>query len=284
MTLYVVLGDGEMPPKEIPHQLEDLWDKAEAEDQNFWFAMVAKESPTATDLALVKFFNTNSVHYALIVPAGMQASDLYTDVAEYLDVDTLQNGVNFALNGLAEKGESAVVLALFVNVEEDDPADAELIDYVSAALSKGSEVYAFNDSMEPVEIRTENVAPMPEATVTPRQEAPEEVPADEETSADEDVPEPLDKTYLEGLRPAELKELCKGMGISYTNKDEAIARILSYVDLEKLLDEEDRERTEKRDRPLPTESVDVMVLVVAHYPNGMVSKWVPSTSVDPLFK
>jgi hypothetical protein len=272
VTLYVVLGDGEMPSKEVPHQLEDLWDKAEAEDQNFWFALLAKEHPTATDLELVKFFNANAVHYALIVPADMQAPDLYTDVAEYLDVDTPKTGVDFALSELAEQGEKTVALALFSNLEEDDPADAELIDYIAAALENGREVYALNDSMEPVEIRTEEVAPMPEATVAPKQEDPVESAPEVEDAPDL---EPLDKPYLEGLTTAELKELCKGMGIPYTTKAAAVENILAYEaapatthpEIERMLDEEQQ---------------DEMVLVVIHYPTSMVSKWVPASAVAGL--
>lgn len=283
MTLYVVLGDGEMPPKEVSHQLEDLWDKAEAEDQDFWFALLAKETPTATDLTLVKYFNDKTIHYALIVPPGIPILDQYTGVAEYLDTTSTLNGVKFALTELPAEGESAVLLGLFVNIEEDDPADGELLDYMALAIQNGRNVFALNDSMEPVEIRTEEVTPLD--TVEPAKKVETVKQVDENEDDLPDALEPLDREYLEGLRVGELKELCKGMGIPYTNKDASINSILAAAGQPNVEPEEvaPSRTASQNSAPETTGGASVMVLLVAHYPDGMVSKWVPASAVDPIF-
>lgn len=235
--LYVIVGDGEMPAKEVTHQLDDLWKKAEEANTDFWFVVEGKSAPNDTDRALVAFFNKFGIHYGVLVEPNVKVSDEYTDVAEYIDVDSIQNGAVGMMEMVLGEEDSAL-LALFVNVAEDDPADSLLIATITDAINEGFKVYGLNDSMEPVEVITEEVTPMPEGTVelkptplpTPEEMEGEEVPDPEELP-------PLDKEYLSGLTAAELKELCKGMGLTYPGtKSDAIIMILQHTEANERVD------------------------------------------------
>lgn len=234
MTLYAVLGDGEMPEKEVAKQLDDLWKKAEQEDQDFWFLMEAKPSINDTEKSIIDFFNKGGMHYVLLTPDGVTPDDAYVGVGEYVDVsdisgDTIVEALNLLRaseeenNGVAEE---AVVLALFSDISGDSTADDVLIAQLTATIKAGFKAYALNDAMEEIELREEAPVELPEDAVKPKVEEPvvEDVPAPDSPDAE---PLPLDKVYLSGLTAAELKELCKGMGIPYTTKAEAVAAILA---------------------------------------------------------
>lgn len=236
MTLYAVVGNGEMPEKEVVQQLDDLWKKADAEDTDFWFVLEGKANPTETDRRIVAWLNQFDLHYSLVTPAGVTASEDYTGVSEFIDCDRPSDmaEVMEMLRAKPEendgKEEDAVALALFCDIAADSPEDHELIVTLTATIGAGFKAYALNDAMEEIELRTEEAVPLPEDAVKPKVEEPvAEAPAPEVDEAD-DGPLPLDKVYLDGLTAAEVKELAKGMGITYTNKAEAIAAILASQD------------------------------------------------------
>lgn len=303
--LYVIVGDGEMPAKEVTHQLDDLWKKAEAEDTDFWFVVEGKpaERVTDTDRALVDFFNKFGLHYGVLAKEGVTISDEYTDVAEYIDVEDISLGAVGMLNLISNEGEGVALLAMFVNVAEDDPADAALLATITDALTNGHKVFGLNDSMEPVVILTEEVTPMPEGTVELK---PTPLPTPEEVEG-EDAPEelpPLDKEFLSGLTAAELKELCKGMGLAYPGtKSEAITMVLAHVDtnaeVDAILNAEEIKavvdappvdevpfvEVDGEDAPVAAVPHDTEhALVVIHRASGMQTLYVPAAQVDGWIK
>ena len=301
MTLYVVLGDGDMPAKEVTHQLDDLWYKAEAEDQNFWFVLEAKEAPTPTDLELVSFFAKFGISYGLIVPKGMTVPADYVGVAELIDVERVLDGVDFAIHEMPEQdGEAAVLLCLFQNIKEDDPADAALISAVTLALQAGVEVFALNDSLErvamtqPIPLNTPEPAP---AKSPKRPAKPAPAPAPAEASPEMDA---LTRTILDGMRAPEVKALAEGMGLPYTNKPDTIETILDLISGEDQLTPEEPAVTDltdvREDIDLGPDQVVQTVdtgderiaalfepvsnsFVVIHSSTGMRTMWVPDTIV-----
>ena len=238
MTLYAVVGNGEMPEKEVAQQLDDLWKKAEAEDTDFWFVLEGKAHPTATDLVLVDWLNKHDMYFALLQLPGVQPSEAYQGVAEFIDVDKPSDMAEVMEVMRAKpdenggKTEDAVALALFCDIAADSPEDHELIVTLTATIGAGFKAYALNDALEEIELRTEEAVPLPEDAVKPKVEEPvAEAPTPEvEAEEADDAPLPLDKSYLDGLTAAELKEMCKGMGMAYPGtKAEAVAAILAHT-------------------------------------------------------
>lgn len=221
MTLYVILGEGEMPPKEIKHQLDDLWKQCEEADTDFWFAMDGKQEPTETDKAIVSYFNKNGIHFGLF-----RESDQYEGVSEYFDgLGMTPKAVVELMVSRRAESEDAVLLALFTN---DDEKDGPLIDIISDVLLSGFKVYGLNDAMEPVELLTEEVKPMPEDTIEPRPALTIAAPEGDE----DNEPEPLNRQYLESLTANEVKEIAKGMGLTPGVKAETIKAILVSAGVE----------------------------------------------------
>lgn len=281
MTLYVVLGAGTMPTKEVAHQLDDLWKKCEEEDTDFWFALEGKPkgSVTETDLALVEYFNKYGIHYGAFAVEGSQPSDEYVDVAEYFDVDSLPSGVLALMNPVKKEGEESVILALFT---DDEDKDEVLIDTIALALQDGFKVYGLNDAMEPVELLSEEVKPLPEETIEEKPKASLPVPEEVE---DDDEPEPLNQQYLESLTANEVKEIARGMGLPTGTKAETIATILDSttepvtpVTVPSV--PEDRQTEHQFDAV--SDSDNEAVLVVVHTPQGMTTIWTTMSKVKNL--
>ena len=254
MTLFVVLGAGEMPAKEVAHQLDDLWKQAEAADTDFWFAVEGKPFMSETDKSIVAFFNKFDLHYGVLTTPDTQPDEGYTEVAEYIEVDDIKSGALGLMQMVKGEDEDAVLLSLF----SDEPdADRELTEVVTDVLKAGYTVLGLNDSLEPVELLTEEVKPMPEETVEakPRKSAkrPEAVEPEADPEAeDEDgstEPEPISRQYLESLTAAEVKEIAKGMGIPPTVKGENIDAILvaAGVEEEAFTDESIKQAIERND-------------------------------------
>jgi len=232
VTLYVILGDGEMPPKEIKHQLDDLWKQCEEADTDFWFAMIGKPEPTETDKNIVSYFTKNNIHYGLFV-ADHDSLGEYEGVSEYFDfysnMATKQAEAVTDLMTAVREESGAAVLALFT---DDEEKDAELVETLGTVLLAGFKVYGLNDSMMPVELLTEEVKPMPEDTIEPKQV--DTARRDHPAPVDEDdEPEPLNRQYLESLTANDVKDIARGMGLTPGNKAETINAILVAAGVEK---------------------------------------------------
>lgn len=188
MTLYVVSGTGTMPTKELTAQLSDLWDKAEREDQSFWFFYTEDVATTKTGSDFIAFCEKNRVN-ADVTASPISIMETYAD-------------------------DEPVVLALFDMVDGELQPSDELLEFLMEAHEKGFKIFGLNDSLEPV-VFTDAAS-----------ETKGERPTKSEPEQEEYDPEPLDRIYLAGLTAVELRNLAEGMGIRYTNKDETIAKIL----------------------------------------------------------
>lgn len=231
MTLHIIVGDGEMPKAEVKHQLDDLFDRAEKEDTDFWFLIEAKPCPTATDLAVLDYLHTAAdpaVHYQLVArdPGGYDAAAYPHSQGVWSPTrgSYEQYVIDTAKSLTSESAEAISVLALFVNVEQDDDADNQLVDFLMAATDAGLPTFALNDSMEAIVLKEEDepeepVAP-PVAEKPKRNSKKKDPEPEPETLADSVVDvEVWDRVYLEGLRVTELRPIAAGMGIDTSGAD-----------------------------------------------------------------
>src|SRR5215510_10487650 len=155
MTMHVVLGDGEMPVKELAQHLQNLKDADVEIDQPFWFLVQAKAEPTTTDRALMKWLNDNDIYYQT-VSDGSEVDKIYANTQESYKVQRLTPKIVNLMKSLPEDGEhDPHVLALFVSDDPDAAEDRWLNDTIQAVSEAGFKVLALNDGM--VEIDLEDV-------------------------------------------------------------------------------------------------------------------------------
>ena len=173
MTLHVVLGNGYMPTKELHAHLQDMKEKALADDDGFWFLVEAKAEPTDTDQALVKWLNAdppNDIYFDAIGDKD-SADKIYSSAqtvhkATKLAPKIVQLMKKAVAGDEENEPEGADLLALFFSDEEDAEEDRWLNDVIADVAAAGFPVYAFNDGMtlleppsgddeEPLEIAVE---------------------------------------------------------------------------------------------------------------------------------
>lgn len=295
MTLFVILGEGEMPVKEVAHQLDDLWKKAEEDDTDFWFTMEAKPTMTDTDKALVDFFNKYDIHYGLMCLPDVKPDAGYTNAAEYLEVDPYTHAMEL-MQMVKVEGEDSVLLSLF----SDDPdKDDKLVSTVTTVIKAGFKVLGLNDSLEPVELLTEEVKEVEVEEEAPKAKTKKRPPAPASeypqkltnsqvilptwnTSEDEDEivePEPLNRQYLESLTASEVKVIATGMGLNGgSTKEQNISDILGEGT--GYLEDVVVAATERlaKDSQIITEAQKV--LVVIHRQHGMQTLWIDTEALD----
>jgi hypothetical protein len=297
VTLFVVLGDGEMPPKEVVHQLDDLWKMCEEKDTDFWFAMEGKATLTSTDKEIVAYFNKHGIHYGLLVTPDVPPSDDFTDVSEYFDVDDPSTGIVGLMDAMKSE-EDSVLLTLFT---DDDDRDAVLTTTTAMVLQAGFTVLGLNDALEPVMLLTEEVKELPAEAVEskPRKTAKRSASvadADEggEDGEAADEPEPLTREYLELLTANEVKEIAKGMGLSTGTKAETINTILGDVSVLRSITAGENAPATDTGVTVPTYAGGCIideelrfqrgldVLVVIHSRSGMSTMWTTMDKVKHL--
>lgn len=218
MTLHAVIGEGSINTRELKHQLDDLMEKATNADQNFWFIVQGKATPTKADQDLIAYFAANDLYYVTLTLDGVTPDGLYdgaSDGHEY--VGNFGAGLLEALKELREEEDDEVdVLAMLVNPKEEDPADAEVTDALFALIEAGYKIYGLNDSMEQItieeEAETEQIEPT-DATPNGDVAGPDQGPFTEEE--------------LQAKSPAEVKALASGMGVTGRGKKEHIQGILT---------------------------------------------------------
>lgn len=168
MTLHIVLGDGFMPTKELTAHLADIHERANADDDGFWFVVQAKPEPTDTDRALIKWLNDpkngvdgEGVYWDAVGDAD-SADKLYEGAqtihkATRLGAKVVQlmekakEGGELDEDGEEIPGEDADLLALYFSDVEDADEDRWLNDVISTVADAGFPVYALNDGMTLIE-------------------------------------------------------------------------------------------------------------------------------------
>lgn len=234
MAMHVVLGDGEMPKKELTATLTDLWSKAAAEEAQFWFLLQAKSEPTATDRALVAWFVANEIYYEVISGDADADDKLYDTAAETHSVKSLATTVVKLLNEKPEDEETADVLALFASDDPDAEEDRYLNEVAQAAVDAGFTVFALNDGMVEVDLTTGEeepaaAAPDPVPVKAAAKKAAAKKAAAPKPAAAEADDEPtgeITREFLEERSLDELKAIAANRGIELPPR----TRHATYID------------------------------------------------------
>lgn len=236
--MHVVLGDGEMSRKELTETLKDLWERAG--DESFWFVVQGKSQPTETDTNLVNWLTKNEIYFEVVTDDEDAMDEIYAEGQETHVVKRLGQKIVNLLNTKPEEGETADVLALFV---EDDPtaeADRWLNNVIQLAMDAGFTAYGMNDGMVEIDLdgAASSNAPQEEeeeavAPAKPTKRATKKAAAKPAEDGEEASPAPAkasSKSYtrddLEEMELAELKEIASAKGIELPPR----TRMGTYID------------------------------------------------------
>lgn len=152
MTMNVVLGSGEMPVRELTASLQDLWNEALANEDNFWFLIQAKSEPTATDKALVAWLSSNDVWFS-VVSDGTDVDPIYlAEAQEQHTAKRLAPTVVQLMRTGPEEDEAAQLLALFASDDFSAEEDRWLNDVGAVVQEAGFTVRALNDGLIEVDM------------------------------------------------------------------------------------------------------------------------------------
>lgn len=214
MTMYVVLGDGELPGKELDALLADMSAKASKADDPFWFLVQGKAEPTATDQRMVKWLIDKDIYYEMISDGS--ESDLYEKYQKKHTVKRLAPKVVSLMQETPDADEEAKLLALFASDDPDAEEDRWLNDVIQAVADAEFKVLAMNDGMQEIKVVTtddeDETEEEPVAEVVPMKNAskkaaakPEE-PEEEMGSANGGYTrEQLEELDLDGLKAVAAK-------------------------------------------------------------------------------
>jgi hypothetical protein len=152
MTLNVVLGDGEMPTKELIASLEDLRNRAKKDNTDYWFLIQAKAEPTATDRAFVSWLLKEDIWFNIVYD-GSDVDPMYLGEAQEKTVTKrMAPTIIKQMKELPSEGEDAQLLGLFVSDDFTDPKDRWLNDVGAAVQEAGFKVRALNDGLVEVDM------------------------------------------------------------------------------------------------------------------------------------
>jgi hypothetical protein len=236
VTMHVVLGDGEMPKKALTETLQDLWERAEADQQSFWFLVKASDEPTTTERHLMGWIAENEIYFEMISD-GSAVDDIYDGAQAKHTAKRLAPKIVNLMKSQPEEDEDADVLALFVSDEADAEEDLWLNETIQATTDAGFKTYALNDGLMEVELGAVE-QPEPEETPPPAKKAAAKKvaakkaaplkrtavgPVDAETG---EIQDEITREFLENQTLDTLKELAANRGIELPPR----TRSQTYID------------------------------------------------------
>lgn len=235
MTMHLVLGEGEMPKKELTATLNDLREKAQggAEEAEFWLIVQGKDEPTATDKALMTWIKNNEVYFEVLstIPEADVDGIYEGHQAFHKGAKLPLKAVNLLKANSEENGDVSV-LALAVSVEEEVDEDTPLLDVIQAVIDAGFDAYGLNDSMTKLDLSgddgdeeaddgEEEAAPARAKKGVASKAAPKKAAAKTKSG-----PRAYTEEELEELTDAEVRAIGQSMGITARGKSSWISKIL----------------------------------------------------------
>ena len=231
MAMHVVLGDGEMTRKELTETLKDLWDRAG--DEPFWFLLLGKSEPTATDQTLVTWLQKNEIYYEVVTDDEDAMADIYSGSQQTHVAKRLSQKVVNLLNAVPEEDGSADVLALFTSDEPDAEGDRWLITALQATMAAGYPALGLNDGLVPIDMTSsEPEAEQEEEPVAPTKKSAAKKPAKAAAAPPEELDEEqftvdgdFSREELEDMELPQLKEIAAARGIELPPR----TRMATYI-------------------------------------------------------
>lgn len=280
MTMHVVLGDGEMPKKALTETLQDLWERAEADQQSFWFLVRATDEPTSTDRNLMSWIAENEIYFET-VSDSTELDDIYDGAQSRHVAKRLAPKIVNLMKSQVEEDEEADVLALFVSDEAESEEDAWLYEVIQATGDAGYKTFALNDGLMEVEMGTseededeveEEEEPVAKAAAKkaapPAKKATARRPTPEDEKGSEATGE-ITREFLENQTVDTLKKLAANRGIELPPR----TRSQTYID--RILGEDGEVPEAEVDLPEESEDEEATVsqaLLVVVYNGGVYSR------------
>jgi hypothetical protein len=243
-VLYVIAGNGTGNTTEITKALSDLRDKAAKDQEDFWFLIEGKDSPTKTDDAILAWATKNDVWFEVVSSTGTT----YDNAQDTTQADDVFEGFMTRISQRAEDNEGSAILALPVTEEGDTDDDELLMAFIETADGIGVETFLLNHEMIKIELSEEEVEeapPAPAKKAAAKKAAAAKAPAKAASkstkkaaaAAEEPEPEPEEApTYtreeLNKMGVPELSGLARGQGIDPKGLDKRslITQILGMTE------------------------------------------------------
>lgn len=280
MTMHLILGEGEMPKKELAATLKDLQEKVQsgADEAEFWLIVQGKDEPTATDKALMAWIKANEVYFEVLsTVAETELDDIYEGRQAFHKGAKLPIKAVNLLKTNSEGSDDVSVLGLFTNIEEETPEDLPLLDVLQAAIDAGFDCYGLNDSMTKIDLSGEDgdaeaEGEEEEAPPTRAKKGVASKAAPKKASA-KSGPRAITEEELDALSDAEVRAIGQSMGITTRNRANWIAKILEKQGPVDVKDEGEGDEDEEETTVAPTKSKRV---ASSTSPNGKGSGTVVS--------
>jgi len=273
--MHLIVGDGELPRKEAVASLTDLWDKAQGDDQEFWFVVQGKSEPTATDKAILKWIGDNEIYFEVLTNEDEDdLDDIYAGRQKLHTAKKLTTKATNLLKGAEDGGD---VLALLVDLTGGSEDDTLPLDIVQAAIDGGFTAFGLNDSMTKIDMpedEEEGEEEDEEEAKPAKKAAAKKAPAKKAAATKKAAPKAegprvYTEEELEDLTDAEVRAIGQSLGITTRGRDNWVAKILAK---QKLHDDEEEEEAEEEEAEAAAEMVTngatPMVIVVS--PQGTI--------------
>lgn len=265
--MHMIVGNGELPKKDLTATLGDLWEKAQEADEEFWFTIVAQDEPNATHKALTAWLAANEIYYEVIVEDADSVDEAYSGAQKvHAAKKTVTKVVNLLKASTEEDG--ADVLALFVNLEAEDDEDQIVLDSLQSAIDAGFKGYALNDSMTEIDLseeeeqeeeqeeeeEDEKPAASKKAAPAKKAAAKKAAPAKKAAAKADAGPKAYTAEDFEDMTDAEIRAIGASLGVTTRGRDNWIAKILEAQGGGGDEEQEEEEETGGDDAPEVTTS------------------------------
>ena len=234
MVMHVVLGNGELPKKEMAASLQDLWGQA-GKDTPFWFVVQGKSEPTATDQALMKWLHDGELYYEIVTDDADAVDEVYSapqavHVAKQLPRQVVKLMTATRDGDDETEGEDADILALFSSDDPEAEEDRWLNRVLQAAAEADFPVYAFNDGLMKLDLSPSAEEEEEETPPVPAKKAAAKTPAKKVAAKpreeDEQQTDSYTREQLSEMEMPELKAIATAKGIELAPR----TRMNTYID------------------------------------------------------
>ena len=223
--MHMIVGNGEMPAKELKATLDDLWQKAIGNDEEYWFTILALEEPTATHKALTNWLRSSEVYFEVITDDPDNLDTVYDGSQK---THKAAKTTTKAINLLKAAEDGGDVLGLFVNLDVESEEDNLVLDVLQGAIDNGFKGFALNDSMTEIDLsedeaeaEEEEEKPAPVKKAAAKKAAPAK-----KAAAKVEGPRAYTAEELEELTDPEIRAIGNSLGITTRGRENWVNKIL----------------------------------------------------------
>lgn len=151
MSMYVIVGNGQMPAKEVEAQLADLINSAvNVQDVDIWFLLEGKTTPTDTDKAIIKYLDKIQAYYETFEDSNYTSPNLlYGHSQAHRGNVGFNNLIEYMREQAEQEAGEVALLGLFYDFDNQYHPEDALLDTLASEIGSGSDIkfYALNAAM-----------------------------------------------------------------------------------------------------------------------------------------